>query len=366
MNKKIIVKNSNQSYSILIGDTLFDDIHWLPKKNFSRIVIITDHCVKKYYGISLQNALNQLGYSTLLFSFPSGEKSKNNKTKQIIENKMQRHHCDKNSLILALGGGVVGDLAGFIAATFLRGVAYMQIPTTVLSMVDSSVGGKTGINTQYGKNLIGVIYQPLGVVMDVAVLNTLSIKNKINGLIEAIKIFLTHDKKSFFYLEKHLDQILEGNQKLLQKIIIRAIKIKIAIVGRDEKDFSERNCLNLGHTIGHALEKLSHYKMMHGYAVAYGLLMESTIAYLYGFLSEMEWLKIKKLLAHLHIHGKYLKKYPITQLIKATRQDKKMHLGQVRYVLLQKIGQTYVKKNAYVHAVTDQWIKKAFKLVTEA
>lgn len=353
------------SYPIIIGADLYDFTTWLPKKKFNQIVIITDRAVKKRYGCDLQKHLNQAGRNSLLLSFPAGEKSKNYQTKQAIEHAMQLHRCDRDTLIIALGGGVVGDLAGFIAATYLRGVPYIQIPTTLLAMVDSSVGGKTGINTIHGKNLIGAVYQPLCVVADVMLLKTLSRKNMINGLIEAIKIFLTYDAASFCYTESYLHHIIKGDDSLLKEIVSRAVRIKAAVVSRDEKDRGERSVLNFGHTIGHALEKLSNYTLLHGYAVAYGILVEATISHILGLLDSNQLLIIKNLIAELGIHGKNLQKYELTKLIQATKTDKKIRFGNVHYTLLREIGSTHFSNGNYVHPVADKIIKQAFKNIIE-
>lgn len=368
MIHKIPVTIQNQraiGYPIFIGAGLYDFRTWLPKQNFTYIVIITDRFVKKYYGLNLQKHLNEAGYTSLLFSFPAGEKFKNYRSKQAIEHAMQRHRCDKDTLILALGGGVVGDLAGYIAATYLRGIPYIQIPTTLLAMVDSSVGGKTAINTMHGKNLIGAIYQPLCVVADIMLLKTLSRKNIINGLIEAVKMFLTHDAVSFRYTESHLHHIINGDDSLLIKIVARAVRIKAAVVARDEKELDERSMLNFGHTIGHALEKLSHYSLLHGYAVGYGILVEATIAHILGLLNHNHLLIIKKVLAQLGIQGKDLQKYNVTKLIKATKNDKKNRFGKVHYTLLREIGQVYFTKSNFVHPVEDKIVRQAFRITRE-
>jgi 3-dehydroquinate synthase len=351
--------------SIIIGTNLCEVTTWLPKLDFQQIVIITDHTVKQHYGLQLQNCLQQAGLNSLLFSFPAGEKLKNYKTKQMLEENMQLHHCNRDILIIALGGGVVGDLAGFIAANYLRGVPYIQIPTTLLAMVDSSIGGKTGINTNYGKNLIGAIYQPLCIIMDVGVLNTLSKKNIINGLIEAIKIFLTHDTESFYYTELHLHYLIKGQGILLKEIVYRAVKIKVAVVSRDEKEQGERSVLNFGHTIGHALEKISNYTLLHGYAVAYGILVEATISHLLGLLDSQALLTIKNLFGQLGIHGTNLKKYKQAEILQATRIDKKIRLGAVHYTLLKDIGSAYINHGNYVHSVTDMIVNLAIKKTIE-
>lgn len=367
MSHNILVSRAveRSDYPILIGEPLFDSYKWLPKKNVSQIVIITDHHIKELYGLRLQEHLRAAGHLVLLFSFTAGEKSKNDKTKQIIEQAMHKHHCDRDILILALGGGVVGDIAGFISATFLRGVAYIQLPTTLLAMVDSSIGGKTGINTRYGKNLIGCIYQPLAVVADTSLLETLPKVHLINGLIECIKMFLTHDTKSFSYVEANLDLITQGNENVLNEIIIRAVRVKADVITRDEKDHAERNTLNFGHTIGHALEKLSNYDLLHGYAVAYGILVEAKISHLLGLLNVEQFTIIKNLMACLNILGADLKKYNFDKLIKTTKMDKKIRSGNVNYVLLNDIGHAYIAQQQFLHAVPDNIVKQALNKIIE-
>lgn len=367
MNHTILINydSEHRTYPIFIGQSLFDCSNWLPKKKFSQIIIISDNHIKKIYGQHLQNHLKSKGHVALLLSFPAGEKSKTYKTKQVLEEAMCKNHCDKDIVILALGGGVVGDLAGFVAATFLRGVTYIQVPTSLLAMVDSSIGGKTGINTRYGKNTIGSIYQPYCVVTDVSLLKTLPKKQLINGLIECIKMFLTHDAESFHYVESHLGSILQGDTIALNELITRVIRIKSAVVTRDEKDCGERKTLNFGHTIGHALEKLSHFSLLHGYAVAYGMLVEATISCLLGLLDNQQLTIIKKMMVSLNIQGKDLKKYPLSKLIQATKTDKKMSFGKVNYVLLKEIGLVHAPQYTYVHAISDDIIKQAFKKVIE-
>jgi 3-dehydroquinate synthase len=338
------------------------DLHaWLPETHNQEIVIITDHKVKQLYALLLQNALQNRGYNCLLLSFPAGEKYKNHKTKQMLETTMLQHSCRRDCLILALGGGVVGDVAGFIAATYHRGVAYIQIPTTLLAMVDSSIGGKTGINTPQGKNLIGAIYQPKRVIIDLHMLQSLPKKQLINGLIEAVKIFLTHDATSFQHCIDHLANILKKDPVILNQIITQAIKIKADIVRRDETEQAERALLNFGHTIGHALEKISHYRLLHGYAVAYGILVEATISMQLGLLTKSELLILKNFFKKIGIHGKDLQQYDIHAIINAMQADKKIRAGQVRFALLSAIGHAYYKNNHYLHPVDEQQVIQAFK-----
>lgn len=353
------------SYPIYIGIDIKVIQTWLPRGAFSQLIIVTDEQVKMIYGLLLLKALEAAGYTVNLLAFPPGESSKNNATKTQIEQEMQLLGCDKASLMLALGGGVVGDLAGFIAATYLRGIPYVQIPTTLLAMVDSSVGGKTGINTVYSKNAIGLIYQPSAVAIDLHFLKTLSKKQRINGLIEAIKMFLTHQEESFYRTVEQLPQIVQGNLQALENLIQSALEIKTAVVRRDEKEKGERVLLNFGHTVGHALEKLSQYQLLHGYAVGYGILVEATLSYLQGLLAKADFLKIKNLLEALGICGIDLKKYSIEQLIALTKGDKKACFGQANYVLLSGIGRAYSSQGDYLHPLPEAALHAAFNYLTE-
>ena len=335
---------------------------WLDIKKFPEIVIITDHHVKKLYGTSLFQKLKKWAPRVWLFSFKPGETSKNQQIKQQIEEKMFRQGCGRNTLCLALGGGVVGDLAGFIAATYLRGIAVIQIPTTLLAMVDSSIGGKTAIDNAYGKNLVGAFWQPRAVVADISCLKTLPKQHLVNGLVEAIKMALTCDHKAFYYIKKNWQYCLAGDLEIQQNIIEQAIKIKKSVVTQDEKEQSGlRMILNFGHTIGHALEKTCEYRILHGYAVAYGILVEAKIAEIQGFLTSQEYQMITQMFNDLGICIADIKKYSVKNIIAATKQDKKNKLGQTYYIILKKIGQVYVHGNEYAHPIKDSTVKLAFE-----
>lgn len=347
------------NYEINIGKNLLNKSwQWIPKQYFN-VVIITDSIVCDYYASSLVSQLKSTGYNVFLSVFPAGEKSKNTKIKQKLEEKiLSKNYGRKDTLILALGGGVVGDLAGFIAATYMRGIPYIQIPTTLLAMVDSSVGGKVAVNTPQGKNLIGAFWHPLGVIADINTLKTLDKKHIIAGLIEAMKMFLTNDSKSFNYLIEKLPEILLVDNELISVIINKAVKIKTYVVNKDEKEISMRMVLNFGHTIAHALEKLSNYKILHGYAVGYGILVEAKISQIMGILSAQDYKIIEAGLALLGIDKKVLKKYNVEKIIELTHSDKKNQLGKVRYVLLEKIGTVYLNNNNYAHPVSEKIVRE--------
>ena len=353
------------TYPIMIGSGLLKKIEAFLPESTGIIMIISDETVQHYYGTILKQSLIDSGYEVLSFAFPAGEASKNILLKTQIESEMINQGCDRYSVILALGGGVVGDIAGFIAATYMRGIAYLQIPTTLLAMIDSSVGGKTGIDTPEGKNLIGAFWQPTAVISDVLCLKSLPQQHLISGLIEALKIFLTSDPASLFFLQKHLDDILNYDEAILVDIISRAVRIKAEIVRRDEKELHERAILNFGHTIGHALEQLSNYQLLHGYAVALGILVEAKIAELQGILGAKHYAFIEALLYRLNIRPQELVIYDVNHILAATKVDKKKRFGQVHYVLLKDLGHVYHVEKQYVHPVPDMIIKQALSLYCE-
>lgn len=369
MNKIImqLPAASSFSYPIFIDSGLLSHpAKWLPRyADKKKIVIITDDNVKKYYGLNLAKTLRDDGYQPLLISFLPGEKSKNYYTKQHLEEKILEYHGDRETIILALGGGVVGDIAGFIAATYMRGVPYIQIPTTLLAMVDSSVGGKTGIDMPQGKNLIGAFWQPYTVVADLNCLKTLSQEHLINGLIEALKMFITNSRDDFNFTEGCVEEILTNNKVSLHTIIQRAIEIKTEIVSRDERESNLRMILNFGHTIGHALEKITHYTLLHGYAVALGILVEAKISQLLGILSQDDFQKIQALFYKLNICGSQIKQMNFDQIINSTKLDKKIKDGHPRYILLKTIGAIYKDHNNIVHPVPDKIVKHALNEVSE-
>lgn len=362
MQNQISVTINNEkskTYNIFLAENLLKDFSiWLPE-NDKKLVIITDETVKKLYGLSLKKNLESIGYETLLLAFPAGETHKNIHTKCALETQMFEQYCDRNTLILALGGGVVGDLAGFIAATYMRGIPFIQMPTTLLAMLDSSVGGKTGINTPQGKNLVGAFWQPIQVVSDISVLTTLPQEQLINGLMEAVKIFLTSDADSLQFLQKNQEAILHKDLTILQQIVERAVRLKAAIVMRDERESHERMVLNFGHTIGHALELLTNYELLHGYAVGYGILVEARIACEAGYLDEAHYLTIEKLLQGFGIHKKALQDFDIEAIIKATFMDKKKKGVLVRYVLLVEPGKVITQDNQWVVAMSESVVRKA-------
>lgn len=323
-------------------------------------VIITDSRVRRLYGKSVfavvQSCTSQPVY---VLSFPPGEKSKTQTTKTHLEHSMLKKKCGRDTVVIVLGGGVVGDSAGFVAATYCRGVPFVQIPTTLLAMVDSSIGGKVAIDTPFGKNMIGAFWQPSAVCIDPAFLETLPAAQLVEGLCEAVKMFLTHDAFSFEWTEKRLCDRLEWKSDTWASLIRQALVLKGGVVSRDERESGERATLNFGHTIAHAIERVSGYRVSHGLAVGIGVCVESVLSCQLGYFSTHECERILACYADLGIDGSLLKGLKANALIAATRSDKKGRGGKPRYVLLEGIGRAYRKNGSWTHEATDAAVKKA-------
>lgn len=331
-----------------------------------RIAIIADNTVTELWGEQMEMVLKLIGREAAFLTFSAGEQNKNQKTVTKLQHALLKQRFGRDTLIIALGGGVTGDIAGFIASTFLRGVPYIQVPTTLLAMIDSSVGGKVGIDTPHGKNLIGSFYQPGVVIADLVFLSTLPSEHIKNGLFEAIKLFYVSNSKSLGLLHPlDLERPLE-NPEVLAEIIWRSVRGKAFVVERDEQEQNERRILNFGHTIGHALELVSNYELLHGFAVAYGILVEAEIAEQLGILSRQSYLTVRDLLASFGIQGAAVKKYPAEEVLLATRGDKKARGGRPHYVLLNSIGSVHVVDGQYAHPVDDEVVKRALDVVSTA
>jgi len=357
----VIPSPKDRSYDLTIGRGLTNEVVKAVRSlRPSAGVIITDSHVAKPHAELLKSRLARSIPKTILLTIAHGERSKNQKTKTILEHAMLKLECGRDTVIVALGGGVVGDLAGFVAATFLRGIPYIQVPTTMLAMLDSSVGGKTGIDTAYGKNMIGAFWQPRQVIIDVDYLRTLPVPQIDAGLLEAVKMFITMEPSSLALARRY--HATRRWQEAL-RVIRQAVALKAGVVSRDETEASERMVLNFGHTIGHALEKLSDYRIHHGLAVGLGILVESKISQLVGMLSQKDFERIQEILYDWNLPMNVLSSYSSSQIITATKNDKKASGGEVRYVLLEKMGKVYRGNKQFVHPVPDVIVKKAIEFI---
>lgn len=306
----------------------------------NKYCIVTDTKVEKLYGLPLKRYLGENGIKCELISFPNGEKFKNLSTVEILAEKLIEKNFDRKDALIAVGGGVVGDMTGFLASIYMRGIPYIQVPTTLLAMVDSSIGGKTGVDLKSGKNLIGSFYQPSAIFVDIKNLKTLSRAQIKTGLAEIIKCAVTKDKKLFRFIEQNIKKILSGSEKEMNKIIARTIEIKEEIVKADEKENDQRIILNYGHTYGHTIEKLSHYRILHGHAIAIGMVLENKLAVEKKLLSSHNAERIKKLLIKAGLPVATIKKPGLQDL----KNDKKRDRNFIKMALPTTIGKTKVYK----------------------
>jgi len=303
--------------------------------------VISDTNVAPYYGTRVCRSLNDAGFETRLITVPAGETAKSLKTVAACYDQLATHRLERKSFIVALGGGVVGDLAGFVAATYLRGVAFVQIPTTLLAQVDSSVGGKVGVNLKAGKNLVGAFYQPRLVICDLDTLRSLPEREYRSGLAEVIKYGIIYDAALFAGLERHLPSVLKRDPQTLKEVIARCCQIKAEIVGKDETESGLRAILNFGHTIGHGLEAISHYgKYLHGEAISIGQVAAAMLSSKLMGLSLEENERISRLFRQAGLPTQVkLNHAQCTRLLSAIQLDKKVADGQLRFVLARRLGE---------------------------
>ncbi|GAH45407.1 unnamed protein product, partial [marine sediment metagenome] len=306
-----------------------------------KLVIITDPTVKNLYGNTLKQSLTRSGFKVLMLEVPEGEEQKSLETAGRLYHELTNFYAERTTPILALGGGVIGDLTGFVAATYLRGVPLIQIPTTLLAQVDSSIGGKVAVNHGLLKNKIGAFYQPRLVISDTTTLKTLTTGEISDGLAEAIKYGVIWDEELFTYIEGNLAQIKSFDNLALETIVFRSAKIKAEVVEKDERDFGLRNILNYGHTVGHAIESVSDFKVQHGEAVAIGMLAAARISNKLGILDKNEVIRLKDIIARTGLPTE-IPSLQLEKIIQAMKHDKKISQGKLRFVLPKSIGEVFI------------------------
>jgi 3-dehydroquinate synthase len=341
--KNIRVRLGRRSYNIRIGTGLLTQVGPMLKEMgyTDKAVIITDPTVKKLYGHSLKRSLTASGFKVALLEVPEGEEQKSLETAGRLYNELTEFYAERTTPILTLGGGVIGDLAGFVAATYMRGVPLVQIPTTLLAQGDSSIGGKVAVNHGLLKNKIGAFYHPRLTISDISTLKTLSPRELSDGLAEIIKHGAILDGEFFSYLEENLDKIKSLDDQVLERVVSRSAKIKAGVVEKDELDLGLRNILNYGHTVGHAIESVSELKVWHGEAVAIGMLAEARISNRLGILTEDEVARIKNLIAQAGLPTE-LPSLELEKLIQAMKHDKKILQGKLRFALPKSIGEAFI------------------------
>ncbi|HWO42645.1 MAG TPA: 3-dehydroquinate synthase [Candidatus Eisenbacteria bacterium] len=339
----VTVNLGPRSYSIHIGqDTLASLGELLRESGLGgKCAVVTNPTVAPLYLDPVSHSLERSGFAVVPILIPDGEEYKNINSLSVVYDRLIAERFERKSSILALGGGVVGDLAGFAAATFLRGVPYVQVPTTLLAQVDSSIGGKTAINHQQGKNLIGAFYQPRLVVIDVTVLRSLPRRELVAGMAEVIKYGVISDAVLFESLEREVANVLALEPTLLIRIISACCSIKARVVEQDEREDDSRAVLNFGHTVGHALEAVTGYtRFLHGEAVGIGMACATAISTRRGFCDASSAARIRRLIQKAGLPLEIPADVRLPDLIGAIEIDKKSAAGKIKFVMCEGIGKT--------------------------
>ena len=323
-----------------------------------KICIVTDSNVGPLYESAVEEVLRKVSSDISVFTFEAGEKNKNLDTVSSLYQTLIQNGLDRKSLLVALGGGVVGDLTGFGAATYLRGIDFIQIPTTLLAQVDSSVGGKTGVDFQQYKNMVGAFHQPKLVYMNLSTLTTLPAEQFACGMGEILKTGLICDGEFFRFVCREQESIKALDMKLIAAMVRRCCEIKAGVVERDPKEQGERALLNLGHTVGHAVEKLKNFTLLHGHCVGAGLVAAAYLSMKRGLLNEQEYQEICRGCADydlpIHVDGLIPQ-----DVLAATKKDKKMEQGHIKFILMDGIGKSFIDKT-----VTDAEMLSCIQEIT--
>jgi len=340
-------------YPALIGTGLLDQLGAYAHKYLFRdtCVVISDGNVVRLFADRVNKSLVSAGFRPILITIPAGEKSKTLEQAEVICDRMIAAGLDRHSFVVGLGGGMVGDISGFVAAIYHRGIPHVQIPTTLLAMVDSSIGGKTGVDTREAKNLIGAFHQPALVIDDLDVLKTLPRRQFNQGFAEIIKHAVIADAKMF----RMLQSWKAGVATALQQLIKRNIQIKSRIVAKDERDLTgQRARLNFGHTVGHAIERAGDYrKFLHGEAVSLGIVGACAISVKKAGLTPDQCAAIVNLLERFALPTRLPPKFPRKKILDAVKFDKKFEAGKIRFVVTPRIGSAYVADNVTFDDIRD-------------
>ncbi|MGH8371236.1 MAG: 3-dehydroquinate synthase [Gammaproteobacteria bacterium] len=351
--KSLTVNLGPRSYPIHIGTRLLDqrDV-FEPYCKRGAVCIVTDDKVAPLYLKRLQNALADLKPHSI--TLPNGEQNKHWPTLDRILTFLLKNELGRDCTLIALGGGVVGDLTGFAAACYQRGIPYLQVPTTLLAQVDSSVGGKTAINHRYGKNMIGAFHQPRAVIADTGALASLDARNFSAGLAEIIKYGIMADADLFLWLETNVQALLARDNEALNHVVYRSCELKSEVVAADEHETGQRELLNLGHTFGHAIEVgMGYGEWLHGEAVAVGMMMAAAVSSRLGWLSAAEYRRIGRLLERAGLPVKAPDSLSPADFMRHMQRDKKVRDGQLRLVLPRGIGKAVVSADFAPAALAD-------------
>jgi len=351
-------RTRDELYAVHVGAGILPSLPGLVRALLPahRIFLVTDSNVRRFHGQNLLALLRRAGLPAHLLAVPPGEKSKRRQVKARLEDRMLDLGGGRDSLVLALGGGMVCDLAGFVAATFHRGVPFIPIPTTLLAMVDAAIGGKTAVDHPRGKNLIGAFHQPCAVLTDVEFLATLNEREFRSGLSEVVKTAVVGDPDLFGRLERSPSTILSRHPEAMMKLVSACCRVKVRVVEADARDSGLRAVLNFGHTLGHALEHHLRYRLSHGEAVAIGMALEARAAEAARILKAGEAGRIVAVLEKLGLPTLLPKGVSPARVLETARRDKKAERGEVRYALPRKIGEMTRRRDRHTFPLPDRLV----------
>jgi 3-dehydroquinate synthase len=356
----VLVNHALGSYPVYVQPGVLAQLPRLTERHLAgrRIAMLADETVSQLY---LQDRLGSAHWKCETLTFPAGERSKTREAWALLTDSLLERGFGRDSGIIALGGGVAGDLAGFVASTYLRGVPYLQVPTTLLAMVDASVGGKTGVDTAKGKNLVGSFHPPAAVIADPQTLVTLPERDYRAGLAEAVKHGLIADRDYFEWIEKHSSELARRDGGALTRLVRRSVEIKAEVVSQDEREAGRRAILNAGHTIAHALEQVSRYEMPHGEAVAVGLVLESRLAEHLGVTEPGLQPRLALLLSRLQLPVALPPGIDLQALVGSMLADKKNRAGEIHFALPASVGRMS-ETEGWTTAVPERVIEKILGL----
>lgn len=357
MGKTTVHYDGKPLYDIFFetGWEHLDKVCDLLETKVKRVCIVSDSNVSRFHMEALSSFLKDYCKVVETFVFPAGEENKQLSNIMKLYAHLIEKKFDRNDMLFALGGGVVGDMTGFAAATFLRGISFVQVPTSLLAMVDSSIGGKTGVDFDSYKNMVGAFHQPSAVYMNLSTLNTLPEREFYSGFGEIIKHGLIKDKAYYIWLKENADRILSKDLNTLEELIYRSSEVKRHVVENDPKEKGERALLNFGHTLGHSIEKYLDFKLLHGECVALGMVAAAYISRKRGMISEEELREIEAVLAQYHLPVSY-QELDTEKILAFMKNDKKMIAGKIKFILLDGIGNAVIDKT-----VTDAEMAEALK-----
>ena len=344
------------SYNIRFTNKIKESIKSLSKK-YKKVAIVTDKNIWSIYNDTLKNK------DVLNILLRPGEKSKSIQVKNYIEENLFENNFNRKSIIIGVGGGVIGDLVGFTVSTFMRGIDLIHIPTTLVSIIDSSIGGKTAIDNKYGKNLIGTFYNPKEILIDLNFLSSLPSKEIRQGMAEIIKYSIIDNKQLFKTLETINTNLLSNNKSIIQRIIKTCMQIKIKTIKADFREGDKRMILNFGHTVGHALERLFNYKEAHGDCIGLGMLIESKISQNINKITVKEYEEIKRILFRYNLLSLKINKTNTKKLISFMRLDKKNSTNNITFSIPKNIGNIYKNNGKHSIEISDIIIEKSINKV---